>query len=106
MLSPVQRKIIIEKMDIIKVISGYLKLINSELQPRGPINYIGCCPFHHEKTPSFVVMPLKKEYKCFGCSSKGDVIDFIMQIKNINIEKALDEIALEYDVWWSEYNTV
>ncbi|MFN4245556.1 MAG: CHC2 zinc finger domain-containing protein, partial [Brevinematia bacterium] len=47
-------------------------------------SYVGLCPFHHEKTPSFYVTPDKGLYHCFGCGRSGDVFKFIMEIEKIS----------------------
>lgn len=66
-------------------------------------NYTCCCPFHHEKTPSFSVTPAKQMFYCFGCKEHGNVIDFIMKLKNLSFPEAVEEIAqnagltVEYD---------
>lgn len=62
--------------DIVKVISSRV-----DLKPQGK-NFIGICPLHQEKTPSFIVNPDEQTYKCFGCGCNGDVEDFI-EIYNI-----------------------
>ena len=54
-----------------------------ELRKRG-INYIGLCPFHNEKTPSFTVYPENGSYYCFGCGQGGDVITFVMKNENLD----------------------
>ena len=59
--------------DIVDVVSSYVKI-----QKRGA-QYMGLCPFHNEKTPSFSVSPSKQMYYCFGCGAGGNVITFIMQ---------------------------
>ncbi len=56
-------------------------------------NYKGCCPFHHEKTPSFMVSPEKGIYKCFGCGESGDAIAFVMKTQNMNFIEALEYLA-------------
>ena len=65
-------------LDIVDVISKYVIL-----KKRG-VNYIGLCPFHNEKTPSFIVSPQKGIFKCFGCGKGGDAVTFLMEIKNEN----------------------
>ena len=60
-----------ERNDIVEVIGSYIKL-----ERRG-YNYLACCPFHHEKTPSFSVNAADRYYHCFGCGASGDVIGFI-----------------------------
>lgn len=56
-------------------------------------NYMGCCPFHHEKTPSFCVTPSKQMYYCFGCKEHGNAIDFLMKYKNLSFVEAVEEAA-------------
>jgi DNA primase len=55
----------------------------------------GCCPFHNEKTPSFVVYPKSNTYKCFGCGASGDVIQFVKDIKKVDFEQAIEILAQE-----------
>lgn len=62
------------------------------LKPKGP-NWWGCCPFHHEKTPSFSVSEEKGIFKCFGCGEGGDVITFLMKKNNLEYMDALRELA-------------
>ena len=70
--------------------------------------YIGCCPFHNEKTPSFYVSPIKKIFHCFGCGESGDVLSFIMKhdhlsFKEVIIQKA-HECNIEIDSFKKESN--
>ncbi len=78
-----------DKVDIVDVISKYVKL---KKQGR---NYVGLCPFHNEKTPSFVVSPEKQIFHCFGCGASGDVIKFIMRIEDVDFKTAVKELAKE-----------
>lgn len=71
------------KVDIVDVISGYV-----QLKKRGK-NFIGLCPFHSEKTPSFTVSQEKNIFHCFGCAEGGNVFDFIMKTENIEFIEAL-----------------
>ncbi len=71
------------KVDIVDVISGYV-----QLKKRGK-NYIGLCPFHSEKTPSFTVSQEKNIFHCFGCGEGGNVFDFIMKTEKIEFIEAL-----------------
>ncbi len=73
--------------DVVDIISGYV-----QLRKRGK-NYIGLCPFHNEKTPSFTVSPDKQIYHCFGCHTGGNVFKFLMDYKNISFVESVQEIA-------------
>lgn len=67
------------------------------LKKRGQ-NLWACCPFHHEKTPSFAVSPAKGFYKCFGCDAAGDAIGFIKAIEGISFVEAVKELAKKYGI--------
>lgn len=69
--------------DIVDIVSQYLDL------KRAGSNYVGLCPFHSEKTPSFTVTPSKQFYHCFGCGESGDVISFIMKMENLSFPEAI-----------------
>lgn len=73
--------------DIVDIISGYV-----QLKKRGK-NFIGLCPFHQEKTPSFTVSEDKQIYHCFGCGNGGNLFKFLMEFKNISFVEAVEEIA-------------
>lgn len=73
--------------DIISVISDYVRL------ERKGKDYFGLCPFHKEKTPSFSVVPAKQIYYCFGCGKGGNVINFIMQVENLDYPQAIRFLA-------------
>lgn len=73
--------------DIVEVVSSYVRL------KRVGRNFVGLCPFHSEKTPSFVVSPEKQIFKCFGCGVAGDVVSFYTKIKGITFKEALLELA-------------
>lgn len=89
MVSEEQIKEVIEKTDIVALVSQYVPL-----EKAGSV-YKGLCPFHNEKTPSFTVSPQKKIAKCFGCGGGGNPIKFLMQIKNISFTEALSELACD-----------
>jgi DNA primase len=79
-------------IDIVSVVSEYV-----HLKKRGR-SFIGLCPFHKEKTPSFNVDPQKQIYKCFGCDKGGDVINFVMEIKGLTFPEALKELAGQFNI--------
>ncbi len=72
------------KLDIVEVIGSYVPDLK-----RAGANYKACCPFHQEKTPSFMVNPSLQIYKCFGCGKAGDVINFIQEIERLEFPDAL-----------------
>lgn len=78
---------VISQNDIVDVIGEYVSLKKSGR------NYMGLCPFHREKTPSFCVSMDKQIFKCFGCSEGGNVISFIMKIENLEFWDAIELLA-------------
>lgn len=68
-----------------------------ELKKRGA-NFQGLCPFHNEKTPSFVVSENKQIFTCFGCHASGDVIEFVKMYYNISFQEAVEKIANKYGI--------
>ena len=80
-------RILKEKNDIVDVIGSYVKL-----ERRG-YQYWACCPFHHEKTPSFAINAADKYYHCFGCHVSGDVITFIKEYENVDFMQAVQILA-------------
>lgn len=68
-----------------------------DLQRRGA-NYVGLCPFHHEKTPSFTVSATKGLYKCFGCGEGGNAVKFVQKIDNCSFAEAIKKIAKKYNI--------
>lgn len=75
------------RSDIVDIVGAYVTLTR-----RGG-DYWGCCPFHHEKTPSFHVVPDKQMYYCFGCKKGGGVINFVMDIENLPYPDAIRFLA-------------
>ncbi len=67
------------------------------LKKRG-VNYIACCPFHNEKTPSFNVNPVRNIYKCFGCGKGGDSVSFVMEHEKLTYPEALRYLAKKYNI--------
>jgi DNA primase len=83
---------ILSRIDIIEIIGGFVKL-----KKRG-MNYLGLCPFHNEKSPSFTVSPVKEIYKCFGCGRSGNTISFLMEHEKYSYAEALRWLAARYNV--------
>ena len=77
---------------IIDVVSEFVTL------KRRGANYIGCCPFHNERTPSFIVSPVKNIYKCFGCGKAGNSVTFIMDHEQLGYPDALRYLAKKYGI--------
>lgn len=86
-----------DRADIVDLIGGYVDL------KRSGSNYMGLCPFHSEKTPSFSVSPSKGIFKCFGCGVGGDVITFIMKRENLGFREAVEFLADKYNIRLNEY---
>ncbi len=78
--------------DIVDIVGEYVTL------KRKGVNYQACCPFHNEKTPSFVVSPSKGVYKCFGCGKGGNAVTFLMEHENITYPEALKMVAKRYGI--------
>ena len=67
------------------------------LKRRGA-NFVACCPFHNEKTPSFYVSPAKWTYKCFGCGKSGTAVGFVMEHESLSYVDALKYLARKYNI--------
>ncbi len=80
------------RVDVVEVVGSFVKL-----KKRGT-NYIGLCPFHNEKSPSFSVSPSKEIYKCFGCGKSGNSISFLMEHEKYSYVEALRWLANKYNV--------
>lgn len=91
-ISPQLIRHYLSQIDIVDVISDYVKLEKSGK------NYKGVCPFHEEKTPSFVVSKEKQIYKCFGCGEGGNVINFIANIENLSYKESISFLKDKYNL--------
>src|SRR3990167_5904927 len=76
-----------EKINIVDLIGETVVL------KKAGVNFRGLCPFHHEKSPSFVVSPVKQIWHCFGCGLGGDVFEFIKQTEGVDFPEALEILA-------------
>ncbi len=75
------------RADLVRIIEPY-----APLKKKGA-NWMGCCPFHQEKTPSFSVNPSKGFYKCFGCGKGGTAYNFVMEMEGLNFPEAIKRVA-------------
>ena len=83
--------------NIVDVISDFVTL-----KKKG-VNYQACCPFHNEKTPSFVVSPSIGVFKCFGCGKGGNAVTFVMEHENMTYPEALKYVAKKYGIEVNEH---
>ena len=83
---------ILDSAQIVDVVGDFVTL-----KKRGA-NHMACCPFHNEKTPSFVVSPSKGIYKCFGCGKSGTAVGFIMEHESLSYTEALKYLARKYHI--------
>ena len=81
-----------DRSDIVDIVSRYVRL------KKTGSNYVGICPFHNEKTPSFTVSQTKQLFHCFGCGEGGDVINFIMKAENLSFVDAVKHLADYLDI--------
>jgi DNA primase catalytic core len=91
---------VLEAADVVDVIAR----MGVDLKKKG-VNYTACCPFHDEKTSSFVVSPVKNIYKCFGCGRSGGALQFMMDYGGKTFPEAIEELAAQYSIA-VEHNTV
>lgn len=92
MITPQTIEQITSRIDVVDVVGEFVKL------KRRGANYLGLCPFHGEKTPSFTVSPSKEIYKCFGCGKSGNSITFLMEHEKYSYVEALRWLANRYGV--------
>lgn len=83
---------ILDAAQIVDVVQEFVPL-----KKRG-VNYLGLCPFHNEKTPSFTVSPSKEIFKCFGCGKVGNSVNFIMEHEHLTYPEALKYLARKYHI--------
>lgn len=92
MIDPTTVGRIIETAEILDVVQDFVTL-----KKRG-VNFLGLCPFHNEKTPSFTVSPSKGIFKCFGCGKGGNSVSFIMEHEHLSYAEALKFLARKYNI--------
>ena len=90
---------ILHSTDIVDIVGKYVPL------KKAGSNFSGCCPFHNEKTPSFMVSPTKQIFKCFGCGKGGNVLTFIQEIEKIDFRDAVKELAKMQHIDLEKYDT-
>ncbi|MDB6096060.1 MAG: hypothetical protein JWM09_338 [Francisellaceae bacterium] len=78
---------VLSRLDIKEIISRHVKL------RKAGTNYVGLCPFHNEKTPSFTINSNKQFYYCFGCNKNGDAIQFLMELENLSFVESVEKLA-------------
>ena len=83
---------ILDTAQIVEVVSDFVSL------KRRGANYVACCPFHNEKTPSFSVSPTKGIYHCFGCGKTGSAVRFVMEHESMSYVEALKYLAKKYGI--------
>ena len=81
---------LISRADIVEIVGRHVQL------KKGGANYLGLCPFHGEKTPSFTVSPAKQFYHCFGCGKHGNAVGFLMEYASMNFVEAVKDLAGQY----------
>jgi DNA primase len=92
MISPNTIQQITSRIDIIDVVGEFVKL------KKTGTNYIGRCPFHNEKEPSFTISPAKEIYECPGCGSTGNTITFLIEYKKYDYVQTLRWLAARYNI--------
>ena len=80
------------RVDLVEIVSHYVPL-----QKRGR-EFVACCPFHQEKTPSFTVSNIKGFYHCFGCGAHGNAIDFVMQKESLTFPETVQRLARQFGI--------
>ena len=90
---------LIARADVVEVVGRYVQL------KKGGANYMGLCPFHGEKSPSFSVSPSKQFFHCFGCGKNGNAIGFLMEHSGMNFVEAVKDLAQSYGMQVPEDET-
>ncbi len=91
-INPETIRLVQQTADIVEVVSDFVSL-----KKRGA-NYIACCPFHNEKSPSFNVNQVRGIFKCFGCGKAGDSVGFVMELEGLSFPEAIKYLAKKYGI--------
>ena len=94
--SPVEQ--IKDRLDVVEVLGSYIKL------DKAGRNYKARCPFHNEKTPSFIVSPERQSFYCFGCQAKGDMFEFVQKFEGLDFRETLKLLAEKAGVELKNYD--
>ena len=78
---------LLNRIDVVDIIDKRVTL------KKAGANYLACCPFHQEKTPSFTVSPSKQFYHCFGCGEHGSAISFLIEYEGLTFVDAINDLA-------------
>ena len=81
---------LLARADVVDIVGRYVQL------KKGGANFMGLCPFHGEKSPSFSVSPTKQFFHCFGCGKSGNAIGFLMEHAGMNFVEAVKDLAQQY----------
>ncbi len=81
---------LLARADVVEIVGRYVQL------KKGGANFMGLCPFHGEKSPSFSVSPTKQFYHCFGCGKNGNAISFLMDHAGMTFVEAVKDLAQQY----------
>ena len=91
------KALVLQAVDIVQLVGQSVAL-----KRRGK-DYVGLCPFHNEKTPSFHVSPTKQYFRCYGCKASGNAIDFVMQRDRVEFIEALRSLGEQAGVEMPKY---
>ena len=90
---------LLARADIVEIVGRHVQL------KKGGANFMGLCPFHGEKSPSFSVSPAKQFYHCFGCGKNGNAISFLMEHAGMTFIEAVKDLAQQYGLQVPEDET-
>ena len=91
---------LVARADVVEIVGRYVPL------KKAGANFMGLCPFHGEKSPSFSVSPTKQFYHCFGCGKNGNAISFLMDHVGMTFIEAVKDLAQQYGMLVYHYNQI